>query len=210
MNTAVTPPATTRAAQQTVRSRRWRPSERSMMRTLTHSIMTIAALAAGLTLTGAAKAQTASVAPSSLTETYGDWSVRCVSPAAAEGQTAPARVCEMTQALTQQGTGQRVLAMSLQSTEAGGSVTVVAPFGLLLSAGLMMDVAQVPFLEGAFRTCLPAGCVVVSDLDQADLDLLAGGDTAKVHMRSQNGEDLALDVSLTGFNAAWNRLLELS
>jgi invasion protein IalB len=183
-----------------------------MMRAITHSIMIIAALAAGLTLTGVAKtkAQTASVGPSSLTETYGDWAVRCVSPAAAEGQTAPARVCEMTQALTQQATGQRVLAMSLQSTEAGGRVTVVAPFGLLLSAGLMMNVAEVPFLEGAFRTCLPAGCIVVSDLDQAGVDLLAGGDTAKVHMRSRNGEDLVLDVSLTGFADAWNRLLELS
>lgn len=182
------------------------------MRTLPHSIMIIAALATGLALTGAAKteAQTASVAPSSLTETYGDWAVRCVSPAATEGQAAPARVCEMTQELTQQGTGQRVLAMSLQSTDAGGRVTVVAPFGLLLSAGLIMDVAEVPLMEAAFRTCLPAGCIVVSDLDQAGVDLLAGGDTTKVRLRSQNGEDLALDVSLTGFTAAWNRLLELS
>jgi invasion protein IalB len=184
-----------------------------MMRAVTPSIMIIAALATGLVLTGATKteAQTATpVAPSSLTETYGDWAVRCVSPTAAEGQTAPARVCEMTQELTQQGTGQRVLAISLQSTEAGGRMTVVAPFGLLLSAGLTMDVAEVPLLEAPFRTCLPAGCIVVSDLDQADMDLLAAGDTAKVHMRSQNGEDLALDVSLAGFTAAWNRLLELS
>jgi invasion protein IalB len=182
------------------------------MRTLPHSVMIIATLAAGLTLTGAAKteAQTASVAPSSLTETYGDWAVRCVSPAATEGQEVPARVCEMTQELTQQGTGQRVLAMSLQSTEVGGRVTVVAPFGLLLSAGLMMDVAEVPLLEAAFRTCLPAGCIVVSDLDQAGVDLLAGGNTTKVHLRSQDGDDLALDVSLTGFADAWNRLLELS
>jgi invasion protein IalB len=116
----------------------------------------------------------------------------------------------MTQELTQQGTGQRVLAISLQSTEAGGRVTVVAPFGLLLSAGLTMDVAEVPLMEAAFRTCLPAGCIVVGDLDQAGVDLLAGGNTAKVRMRSQDGDDLALDVSLTGFTAAWNRLMELS
>ena len=179
------------------------------MRTITCSIMI---MAAGLALTGAAKteAQTTSMTPSSLTETYGDWAVRCVSLAAAEGQAVPARVCEMTQELTQQATGQRVLAMSLQSTEAGGRVTVVAPFGLLLSAGLMIDLAEVPLLEAEFRTCLPAGCIVVSDLDQAGVDLLAGGDSAKVHMRSQNGDDLALDISLTGFAAAWNRLLELS
>jgi invasion protein IalB len=182
------------------------------MRALPPSIMIIATLATGLALTGAAKteAQTAPVTPSSLTETHGDWAVRCVSPAAPEGQAAPARVCEMTQELTQQGTGQRVLAISLQSTEAGGRVTVVAPFGLLLSAGLTMDVAEVPLMEAAFRTCLPAGCIVVGDLDQAGVDLLAGGNTAKVRMRSQDGDDLALDVSLTGFTAAWNRLMELS
>lgn len=183
-----------------------------MMRTISYSIMIISALAAGLSLTAGTitEAQTPPAVPSSLTETYGDWAVRCVSPAATEGQTAAARVCEMTQALTQQETGQRVLAMSLQATDAGARVTVVAPFGLLLSAGLMMDVAEAPLLEGAFRTCLPAGCIVVSDVDQAGMDLLAGGDTAKVHMRrSQNGEDLTLDVSLAGFTAAWDRLQAL-
>ena len=144
--------------------------------------------------------------PSSLTETYGDWIVRCVTPQAVEGQAAPARVCEMTQELRQRESNQRVLAVALQSTDAGASLTLVAPFGLLLDAGLKVAVDEAALTEGRFKTCLPGGCVSVIELAVNGLDKFAAGDTATVTLRDTSNQDIALNVSLAGFTAAWNRL----
>lgn len=151
-------------------------------------------------------AQTATETPSSLTETYGDWVVRCVSPVAPEGQPAPARVCEMTQELQQQNTGQRVLAVSVQKTESATRLTVVAPFGLLLSEGVKVSVADVALVSADFKTCLPAGCIAVSDLDEAALTALAAGDQAVVAMVGTDTQPVNINVSLKGFTTAWNRL----
>lgn len=147
--------------------------------------------------------------PSSLTETYGDWVVRCVAPQAVEGQAAPTQVCEMTQELRQADSGQRVLAVALQSTEAGASLTLVAPFGLLLEAGLQVAVDEEAVTEGRFRTCLPGGCLSVIDLTTDVLDKFAAGNAATVTMRDTSEQDLSLSVSLAGFTAAWNRLKAL-
>lgn len=167
----------------------------------------MAALVAGLALGGGeTMAQTASEAPTSLTETYGDWVVRCVSPAATEGQPAPARICEMTQELQQQQTGQRVLAVSVQKAESGGRLTVVAPFGLLLSEGVKLSVGETPVAALGFTTCLPAGCIAVSDLEAAALDTLKAGDQAVVEMTDTNAQPVKVNLSLKGFTAAWNRL----
>jgi invasion protein IalB len=154
-------------------------------------------------------AQTATETPSSLTETYGDWVVRCVSPAAVEGQPAPARICEMTQELQQQNTGQRVLAVSLQKAETTTRLTVVAPFGLLLSEGVKVSVADKELVSASFRTCLPAGCIAVSDLDEAVLTAFAAGDQAVVAMQDTNAQPVNINLSLAGFTNAWNRLKAL-
>lgn len=169
----------------------------------------MAALVASLALGGGeTMAQTASETPSSLTETYGDWVVRCVSPEAAEGQPAPARVCEMTQELQQQ-TGRRVLAASLQKAESGARLTVIAPFGLLLSEGVKLSVGETQVAALGFTTCLPAGCVAVSDLDVTAVDTLAAGDQALVEMTDTNTQPVKLNLSLKGFTAAWNKLASL-
>lgn len=169
--------------------------------------ITAIALVAGITLGGGyGMAQTATETPSSLTETYGDWVVRCVSPAAVEGQPAPARVCEMTQELQQKNTGQRVLAVSVQKADPATRLTVVAPFGLLLSEGVKVSVADKELLSANFRTCLPGGCIAVSDLDEAALTALAAGDQAVVAMVDTNAQPVNINVSLAGFTNAWNRL----
>ena len=172
--------------------------------------ITALALVAGITLGGGyGMAQTATETPSSLTEAYGDWVVRCVSPAAVEGQPAPARICEMTQELQQQNTGQRVLAVSLQKAETTTRLTVVAPFGLLLSEGVKVSVGETPVAALGFTTCLPAGCIAVSDLDVTAVDTLAAGDQAVVEMIDTNTQPVKVNLSLKGFIAAWNRLTAL-
>ncbi len=158
-----------------------------------------------LGMMGMAQAQSAD-GPSSLTETYQSWRVNCVMPAAIEGQAAPTRICEMMQELRQQNNGQRLLTMALQPAQEGASLTILAPFGLLLSEGVKITVAGEAVAQGGFRTCLPGGCVSIISLTQGALDTFSAGDTATITMLGTNGQEIALAVSLAGFAAAWNRL----
>jgi invasion protein IalB len=154
---------------------------------------------------GMAQVQTTDeTTPSSLMETYGDWIVRCMNTG--EGQE---RICEMTQELRQQNTGQRVLVVSVGATADGSDINIVAPFGLDLSKGLQISIADEVLSHMWFWTCLPAGCVAKGPLEASLLERLKNGDTATVHLTQTNAQGADLGISLTGFTAAWNRLKQL-
>jgi len=154
--------------------------------------------------------QTTVAAPSSLSETYGQWIVRCATPEVGEGAAPAVQLCEMAQDLYQRDSGQRILAISLQpGTGEGASLTLITPFGLLLSEGITIEVDEAVLLQTGFRTCLPAGCVAVAELDQANVDALAIGQNATVIMTSTNTQQLSITVSLDGFTSAWNRLKDI-
>lgn len=149
--------------------------------------------------------------PSTIQETYRDWLVSCATPQATEAAPAPARVCEMRQELRRADGNQRVLTMALQPAAegTGATVTMIAPFGLLLSQPITIDVADTRVLDVPFRTCLPAGCVATAPANQDAVDIMALGAEAVVSMTSTDGQTLKLTVSLAGFTTAWNRLLDL-
>jgi invasion protein IalB len=156
------------------------------------------ALAAGPGL----RAQEAGVLlPDTLQETYRDWVVRCEIGADA------ARICDMSQDLSQTQTGQRVLSVALRrGTDGAAALTVIAPFGLRLADGVAIDVDGADLVAIPFRTCLPLGCVATTALDAAAIDSLSAGTAAEVTLVSDNGEVLPLAVSLAGFANAWARL----
>jgi len=156
----------------------------------------------------AQKESTPTPGPSSLSETYQSWTVRCATPKARKGQRAPARVCEMAQDLTRKRDGQRLLSIGLQPTKKGASLTIVAPFGLLLSAGITVTVEGGSPIHGDFRTCLPRGCVSVISLSRKSLDQFKSGKTAIITMRTTGETDFKIKISLAGFSAAWKSLNE--
>jgi invasion protein IalB len=145
--------------------------------------------------------------PDSLSETYKDWIVTCTTSAPQDGQPA-VQSCEMTQEQKQQDSGQRVLAVALRpSAEAGGAeMTLVLPFGLKLAFGVQISVADVPMVDEAFKTCLPAGCIVQTTLSAEVVTALLASETATISMTTTADEKLDLSVSLQGFGAAWARL----
>ena len=172
-----------------------------------HAPAVALSLAAALFWAAAATAQ--DEGPSALSETYRDWNVVCQSPqgTAADGTTVAQRVCEMTQQLTLTETGQRLIAAGIQRDAAGaGAVTLIAPFGLVLAAGLRIEVAGAEPQGMGFLTCLPDGCIARDVLTEATLEALRAGETAIIRMTALSGEDLAPELSLSGFTAAWNRL----
>lgn len=145
--------------------------------------------------------------PSALSETYGDWVVRCNTTTVSEQ---PKLICEMAQELTQRDSGQRILAISLQPNETGAQITFIAPFGLLLAKGLHVDIGEALLLDTGFKTCLPAGCIAITDMSVGAIAALTAGDEATAVMVGYgNGQEIRITIPLTGFAAAWNRLKDM-
>lgn len=152
--------------------------------------------------------------PSALSETYGSWVVSCQSRGTdVEGETA--RQCQMSQNLTQQRSGQRILFVGITRNPEDGAATmsVVAPFGLDLSQGFALEVEETAVLEAPFETCLPAGCIVNSPITMDQISRLAAQDIGTARMVS-NGQTpdnpLRIQFQMDGFLGAWNRLIDLS
>jgi len=153
--------------------------------------------------------------PSALSETYGDWVVKCatVQP---EGKpdSKPKSICRMSQELTQGQSGKRALLIvfGFDATDNGIlSGTIVAPFGLDLKSGLSLKIADAVFLEAPFKTCLPQGCVAPAAVNSKLQTAMRGGEKLTVSMTAaDSGQPINMDVSLKGFGQAYDRLAALS
>lgn len=162
----------------------------------------IIALGAGaLSTTVLAQAPLLPGGATSLNETYQDWTVTC-------RVVSEARSCTITQQQQRQD-GQRVLAIELRR-QAGEVVPglLVLPFGLSLPGGVMLQVDEQPALaQHSFATCLPAGCVVPLNFDQATVSMLRDGTALKVTAATHDTkQDVALSISLKGLATALDRL----
>jgi len=146
--------------------------------------------------------------PTVLTETYGEWVVRCVTPKTTDGANS-VRVCEMTQELRHRASNKKVLSISVQAGEKGPGLVFVGPFGLLLSEGMKLNLGDKTLLKMDFRTCLPSGCVAVAELKSAQINALKAGEAAHVVMMDTNNQALQVAVPLDGFADAWKRVKQL-
>lgn len=138
---------------------------------------------------------------SSIQETYQDWRVFCQVLEATKH-------CALSHQQVQQD-GQRVLAIELQAG-ADDAITgnLVLPFGLLLNAGVTLQVDDQPAMSPlSFRTCLPVGCVAPLDLDQSSVAALRAGTTLSLMVQANDTEqDFAFAISLNGFTAGLDRV----
>lgn len=142
---------------------------------------------------------------SSLTETYGLWSVNC---GVQEGK----RVCIM---LRQEVNDQDrvVLAMNIILDANGVSGNLTVPFGVLVSKPIRLHVDDSKsVIETNIRTCVPAGCVVPVAFDKNFVSSLRSGKQLKLAMTVAAPGEPNLDtlfVQLDGFSDALNRLTSL-
>lgn len=143
---------------------------------------------------------------SSLTETYGNWTVSCGLQAQGDAKNV---VCSMSQQQVDEKR-QRALAIELSPNKSGTGGVFVLPFGLNLGAGTVLQIdenaADAPI---GFSTCLPAGCVVPVSFDAAKTDALSKGKQLTVLAKAMDGNDIKLNVPLDGFAAASKRVKEL-
>ncbi len=143
---------------------------------------------------------------SSVRETHGDWTVSCV-------RQDTATLCAMSQIQAEPKSRKRVLTVELQ-VQANGTTkgVLIMPFGLALQRGVSLKIddkgtrAPLPY-----ATCLPVGCIVPLSVDTPLLSALKAGSTLNINATSNgDNQSLAFSVSLSGFSAAFARLVELA
>lgn len=147
--------------------------------------------------------------PSALMEVYQDWTLRCTS-SAREGQE-PLRFCRIDQELIEQESGQRLFLVAVrQMPDATQRLTVLTPFGLALEQGVALEIGDQPLSTLPFRTCLPSGCLAYQTLTGDLVDQLKAGATLGLRTQTEAGQALSAQISLSGFTAAYDKLLSVS
>lgn len=134
--------------------------------------------------------------------THGDWEVRC----APEGAD-----CFMYQ-LAMDSENNPVAEFSLvrlaEGAGAAAGATVVSPLGTLLPAGVELQIDDGEARRYPFTWCSQVGCFARFGVDDAAITAMKAGTVAKAVLVSVAAPDrpLLLEVSLTGFTAAYDSL----
>ena len=148
--------------------------------------------------------------PDSLVETYADWQVRCQTVTRDDTRI---RACGMQQNLTRQrddGTRQQILSVTITPTDGGdGVAAVVTPLGVGLARGLDISFDG-GMIEANYVTCKQRGCIVREPLSSGVISAFRAGENAAVIMEVVGQGEVSLPLFLNGFDAAWQRVLELN
>lgn len=137
--------------------------------------------------------------------THGDWAIRCV-----EG----GDTCVMAQ--TGKGPeGNDVLEVRIRKlqgvtaqdgTNVPAAIQVLTPLGVLLPAGVRVQVDSKQVRAAPFEICGPAGCVVRQAMSEDFLDEMRGGNTARLTIVAAPQNEIGVNISLRGFTRAFNEL----
>jgi invasion protein IalB len=140
----------------------------------------------------------------SLSETHGDWTVRC--------EVVESLVkCAAQQEQISNDTRQRLLAIEFTPSEGNLTGTLALPFGLLLSKGAVLQVdQQAASPPQPFQTCLPSGCLVPLLLAADWRDALRNGTSLAVTAAAVDGKEAKFAIPLRGFAGALDRITELT
>ena len=148
--------------------------------------------------------------PDSLLETYTDWQVRCQAVMLDDTRV---RSCGMQQNLLRQledGTRRQLLSFTIRQTDVGDWVfTVVTPLGVGLERGLGISFDG-GFIEANYFTCTQRGCIVREPLNNGAISAFRAGDGGAIVVDIPGQGEVSFPLSLNGFDAGWQRLLELN
>jgi invasion protein IalB len=134
------------------------------------------------------------------TKKFGDWALSC-RQLAADG---PER-CVLFQDILWKKGGKRILNVSL--ARAGKDKPFVAavttPLGILLPAGLTLNVDDKELVRFPLRFCNINGCRGQFPITEAMQKLFSNGNKGRVQFRQPNGRPLRVEFSLKGFEAGF-------
>ncbi|MEN5300415.1 invasion associated locus B family protein [Brucella sp. TWI559] len=149
----------------------------------------------------------ASEQPKTVTETYGDWQAVCK-------EKSGKRLCAAVQQVAGQIEGQpnaqqRLIALEIIRSGTSATGSMILPFGIDVSKGvsLGLDGTQTNAPRLAFKTCIPAGCIVPLEFGPQAVDALKDAKMISVRFEgAADGKEKTIDVSLRGFAAAFEHI----
>ena len=151
----------------------------------------------------AALGATSASAQGVVKNTFGDWQLRCETPAGAKSEQ-----CALVQNVAAEDRPNVTLLVIMLKTADGKSrlLRVVAPLGVLLPAGLGLKIDQTDVGRAGFVRCLTTGCVAEVVMEDNLLNQLKGGKTATFIVFQTPEEGVGIPVSLEGFAPGYDSL----
>jgi invasion protein IalB len=140
---------------------------------------------------------------SAISETYGDWIVRCL----LDGGT---KLCTLGQTQSSTETSQQVFAIELIPRDGKAEGNMLMPFGLKLDVGAVVKLDGEDLEQARFSTCTAQGCLFPVSFPTTVTDTLSRGKTMTVAAQNLNtGQAVIFNIPLNGFAAALERTIQL-
>lgn len=135
--------------------------------------------------------------------TYGDWQMRCDTPAGAQNEQ-----CILMQFVTASDRDNVGLSVIILKTADGQArlMRVLAPLGVLITEGLGLTIDETTIGRTLFVRCLPNGCVAEVNLEGDLLTQLSNGTTATFVIFQTPEEGIGIPISLAGFQEGFQAL----
>lgn len=134
---------------------------------------------------------------------YGDWEMRCETPPGASREQ-----CALIQSVAAEDKPNLNLVVIVLKTVDGKSrlLRVIAPLGVLLPAGLGLNIDSADKGRAGFVRCLPSGCVAEVVMDDRLLADIKAGKTATFIVFETPEQGTGIPLTLTGFRDGFDRL----
>lgn len=135
--------------------------------------------------------------------TYGDWQLRCETPAGAK-----AEQCALVQYLAAEDRPNLTLVVIVLKTadNRGYLLRVVAPLGILLPSGLGLKIDQTDVGRAGFVRCLTTGCVAEVVMDDGLVKQFSNGAQATFIVFQTPEEGVGIPLSMKGFGQGFQSL----
>ena len=139
-----------------------------------------------------------------ISETYGDWIVKCLV------DNNGTRLCTLGQTLLSKETSQQVFAIELLARDGKAEGNMLVPFGLKLDAGASLKLDGKDLEQARFSTCTAQGCLLPVSFSAGVTDTMSKATTLTVTMQNiGNGQAVVFNVPLDGFATALERTIQL-
>lgn len=134
---------------------------------------------------------------------YGDWQIRCDTPAGAQNEQ-----CALIQSVVAEDRSNAGLTVIILKTADQKSklMRVVAPLGVLLPSGLGLKLDDKDVGRAGFVRCLPNGCVAEIVMDDSLLGQLRSAKTATFIIFETPEEGIGFPLSLKGLGDGYDKL----
>ena len=134
---------------------------------------------------------------------FGDWDMRCETPAGASREQ-----CAIIQSVAADDKPNVNLVVIVLKTADGKSrlLRVIAPLGVLLPAGLGLKIDETDVGRAGFVRCLPSGCVAEVVMEEKLIEQLSAGQSATFIIFNTPEEGIGIPLALAGFKDGFAKL----